>query len=116
MKTQVFNPVSQTHVIQAQSTALAGVKIELPEERSALKAGVYRIINNNAEAVTLGWSTRSAADAQTKANTTAAVGTPQSNFMIAANSIEYVRLPSEAFLSAKADSSVELYVVLGEGI
>jgi hypothetical protein len=36
--------------------------------------------------------------------------------MIAANSIEYVRLPSEAFLSAKADSSVELYVVLGEGI
>ena len=111
-----FNPLGDTVVIAADSTAPTGVQVPVTVA-TPLDPGYaaeYRIVNSSTYTVHLGVGT-SAAAAQTAA-VAATAGSPAAGIPILPGAVEILRFSPGAYFSGKASAAATVYITPGQGL
>jgi hypothetical protein len=111
-----FNPLGDTVVIAADSTAPEGVQVaaNVPTPLDPGYAAEYRVVNAGDVTVHLGVGT-SAAAAQTAA-VAATAGSPAAGIPLVAGAVEVLRFAPGAYFSGKAASATTVYITPGQGL
>jgi len=115
MAGKAFNPCGKAFVVVAATTAPAGTAVS----GDVATENQYRIANSGTVGVFYAYSSTSAADAQTKADTTPSGATGQYNYYLPAGGVEIITADATAtvYFSAKAVSgTANVYISRGVGL
>jgi hypothetical protein len=109
-----FNPIGNTVVVAAASTAPTGVQAPVFAKFNPQAAGQYRFVNAGSNTVFLGTgATAALAQAAAVAPT---AGSPTAAIVLLPGAIEILRFNKDTFFSGLASGATTIYVTPGQGI
>jgi len=109
-----FTPLGQTIVVEATTSAPAGIQAPVYAKFDPQNAGQYRFINAGTTTVFLGTGGTAA---EATANAVAPVaGTPSAAIVLVPGAVEILRFSQTTYFSGLASAATTVYITPGQGL